>query len=67
MYSLVFGDEGVRAVTDILQAEISQNLRLLGADRLSKLNPSMVNTRLLDARLDLNYKSTSRFWKWSKL
>ena len=42
MYSLVFGDAGVATVTQILRDEITQNLRLLGATKLSELNPAMV-------------------------
>jgi len=47
-YSLAFGDDGVTTVTNILRSEISSNLRLLGATKLSELSPSMVNTKFLD-------------------
>lgn len=66
MYSLVFGDEGPQKVVDILKQEIAQNIRLLGCTNISQLNPSYVNTRLLDARLDLSYKNKELWW-WSKL
>jgi isopentenyl diphosphate isomerase/L-lactate dehydrogenase-like FMN-dependent dehydrogenase len=49
MYSLVFGDEGVAKVTGIIRAELEQNLRLVGATKLSDLSPSVVNTSRLDA------------------
>lgn len=66
MFSLIFGEEGVQTLTTIMKDEISQNMRLLGADSLAKLSPAMVNTRMLDARLSLDYKSPKTFW-WSKL
>lgn len=43
MYSLIFGDEGVATVATILRDELAQNLRLLGAQKLSDLNPRMVS------------------------
>lgn len=43
MYSLVFGVEGVATVATILRDELAQNLRLLGAQKLSDLSPRMVS------------------------
>ena len=51
MYSLVFGQAGPDRVIEILGDEIGQNLRLLGATKLSELTPAMVNTRALEADL----------------
>jgi hypothetical protein len=36
-------------VTGIIRAELEQNLRLVGATKLSDLSPSVVNTSRLDA------------------
>jgi len=51
MYSLVFGQAGPDRVIEILAAEMAQNLRLLGATKLSELTPAMVNARALEADL----------------
>jgi L-lactate dehydrogenase (cytochrome) len=51
MYSLTFGDAGVDKVASILRDEIAQNIRLLGATKLSELSPNMVNARALERDL----------------
>lgn len=48
MYSLLFGDDGVQAVVNIMTQELATGLRLLGCTNLEELNSSLVNTRRLD-------------------
>lgn len=48
MYSLTFGDDGVRKVATILRDELAQNMRLLGATTIKELVPEMVNARALE-------------------
>lgn len=48
MYSLVFGDDGVRKVSTVLRDEMAQNMRLLGATSIKELVPEMVNARVLE-------------------
>lgn len=48
MYALAFGQPGVQTAVNILRDEIAQNLRLLGATKLSELTPAMV--RFLSGR-----------------
>ncbi|GAA6012024.1 hypothetical protein JCM11491_000141 [Sporobolomyces phaffii] len=48
MYSLVFGDAGVDHVATILRDELAQNVRLVGATKLSDLDPALVNARDLE-------------------
>ncbi|GAA5865688.1 hypothetical protein JCM1840_003219 [Sporobolomyces johnsonii] len=48
MYSLVFGDDGVNQVATILRDELAQNVRLIGATKLSELSPSLVNATALE-------------------
>ncbi|KAM0752347.1 hypothetical protein T439DRAFT_342562 [Meredithblackwellia eburnea MCA 4105] len=61
MYSLIFGEEGVKTVASILQSEIAGSLRLLGATSLSELTPAMVNTRPLEVMIyDGIYTSPSK-------
>lgn len=51
MYSLVFGDDGVRKASTILRDELAQNMRLLGATSVAELVPEMVNTAYLEERI----------------
>ncbi|KAL8276641.1 hypothetical protein RQP46_010990 [Phenoliferia psychrophenolica] len=51
MYALAFGQPGVQKVADILRDEVAQNLRLLGATKISELTPAMVNARPLEMQL----------------
>jgi len=51
MYSLVFGDEGVNQVATILRDELAQNVRLVGATKLSELSSALVNTKELERNM----------------
>jgi len=48
LYSLVFGEPGVRKMGDILQAEIESNMRLVGVSSVDQLGPRFVNAKRLE-------------------
>ncbi|ETI28781.1 hypothetical protein G647_01232 [Cladophialophora carrionii CBS 160.54] len=48
MYAVSMGDEGVNKVIQLLSEEIETTLRCMGVTSLDQLNPSYVNTKLLD-------------------
>ena len=49
LYSLVFGERGVRKMGDILQAELESNLRLVGVSSVDQLDSRYVNAKRLEA------------------
>ncbi|KAL2009403.1 hypothetical protein VTN00DRAFT_5210 [Thermoascus crustaceus] len=53
LYSMAarYGEEGVRKLVQILREEIETNMALIGATKLSELEPSMVNTAKLERDL----------------
>ncbi|KAK4056776.1 hypothetical protein OIO90_002328 [Microbotryomycetes sp. JL221] len=51
MYSLAFDYEGPLKITQILQDELGQNLRLLGATSINELSSSMLNTHELNVKV----------------
>ncbi|GAA6060003.1 hypothetical protein JCM10212_001161 [Sporobolomyces blumeae] len=51
MYSLAFGDDGVVKAATILRDELAQNVRLVGATRISELGPSLVNAKELEENI----------------
>lgn len=53
LYSMAagYGEEGVRRMVQILREEIETSMALIGATKLSELEPSMVNTARLERDL----------------
>ncbi|OAP62482.1 hypothetical protein AYL99_04687 [Fonsecaea erecta] len=48
MYSVAMGDEGVAKVIQLLSEEIETTMRCMGVTSLDQLNPSYVNTKILE-------------------
>lgn len=51
MYSLVYGEEGVARVAEILGEEVERAMRLLGARSVEELTEKLVNTSWVEKRL----------------
>lgn len=49
LYSLVFGEQGVRKMGEILKAELESNMRLVGVSSVHQLGPRYVNAKRLEA------------------
>ncbi|ORY89263.1 putative L-lactate dehydrogenase [Leucosporidium creatinivorum] len=51
MYSLVYGEEGVTRVAEILGEEVERAMRLVGARSVKELTPKLVNTIQVERKL----------------
>lgn len=51
MYSLVYGEEGVTRVAEILGEEVERAMRLLGARNVAELTERLVNTSRVERKL----------------
>ncbi|KAK5457325.1 hypothetical protein LTS15_005106 [Exophiala xenobiotica] len=51
MYSVAYGDEGVMKVIQLLSEEIETSMRNMGVNSLDQLNPSYVNSKILEMEL----------------
>ncbi|KIW45054.1 uncharacterized protein PV06_03475 [Exophiala oligosperma] len=59
MYATAYGDEGVMKVIQLLSEEIETTMRNMGVTSLDQLNPSYVNTKILERELpdDLRFEA----------
>ncbi|KAK4503846.1 hypothetical protein PRZ48_004761 [Zasmidium cellare] len=48
LFSLIYGEEGVRKAVDILREEMESAMKLLGITNLSQVHPGLVNTSDVD-------------------